>query len=90
MHAALELNTLLERRLFHISLTMFKIHRGIVTAPLLVDLFVNLEDTHGRHTRAVGRKDLVISSRIWKLLPPDLRNLNTVDTFTKHYWALKV
>ena len=61
-YSTLELNTLLERRLFHVSLTMFKIHKEIVVAPLLINVFVSLEDTHGGQTRAVGRNDLVVIS----------------------------
>ena len=102
MHSVLGLDLLIERRLFHVSLFMFKINKKLLQSSMLVCLFEELGERHDRQTRSVDRGDLIVpksrtrygdraivvfGSRIWNLVPEELRALNTVETFAKHYWS---
>ena len=102
MHVELGLTILQERRLFHISGFMYKVKRGDVRSLTIRSLFVELELQHGRITRALTREDLavpftrtfygersiaVFGSRIWNLIPPDIRTCGTFETFCKHFWC---
>ena len=81
---------------------MYKVKRGDVKSMAIRYLFVELDLQHGRITRALTRDDLavpqtrtlygersisVFGSRIWNLIPPDIRICGTFDTFCKHYWC---
>ena len=78
--------------------------KNLIHSSMLVCLFEELGDRHDRHTRSAGRGDLIVpntrtrygdraivvfGSRIWNLIPEQLRVLNTVETFAKHYWSNK-
>ena len=101
MHQQLGLSTLTERRMFHACGFMFKVQKGLISANNVCTIFEVLELVHDRETRARNRGDLqivqsrtqmgeksiqIFGSRIWNLMPVCLRNLNTIETFCKHYW----
>ena len=103
MHKELGLSTLIERRLFHSCGFMFKLRNGLIKAERLGVLFSELECAHGRGTRASQRGDLIViqtrtnygekaiqvfGSRIWNLLPAELRQCKTIETFCRNYWKL--
>ena len=104
MHSELGLTTFLERRLFHVSGFMYKVCGGQILASKLLLLFEEVENIRSRDTRSSQRGDLVVmhcrtqygeraiqiyGSRIWNLLPVDLRKCNTFETFCRNYWKLK-
>ncbi len=74
MHLELGLNTLLERRVFHISGFMYKIRNGLIQAEKLVILFEEVEGTHNRDTRSSQRGDLVVLHTRTKYRPVGLYN----------------
>ena len=104
MHLELKLNTLCDRRLFHVSVYMYKCMKGIILDKNLVHMFETLSLQHGVDTRAQKRDDLVVlqtrtlmgdrafsifGARIWNSLPENIRSSNSVLIFTNEYWRMQ-
>ena len=103
MHLDSDLKFLVDRRLFHVSVFMFKYSKGWITDQNIHDMFRTLEYLHNRHTRAHDRNDLIVpatrirmgekafsiyGAKTWNHLSVVIRECNTIDTFTSHYWTL--
>ena len=103
MHVLLDMELLVERRAFHIASSMYKVMMNIIKDTKLTMMFQTLELVHGMGTRARSRCDLIIQevrtnfgakaisvfgSRIFNLLPLDLRNSKSINVFTSNYWKL--
>ena len=58
MHRILGLDVLIAMRLFHVSLSMFKVQKH--NSPVLSCLFEEMEIIHDRQTKSVNRGDLVV------------------------------
>ena len=101
MHMELELRMLVDRRLFQVSVFMYKFIEGHITDRNILDMFRTLEHQHGRNTRAQARKDMIVpvcrtkmgerafsiyGAKIWNSLLLETRESNTVETFTRRYW----
>ena len=80
---------------------MYKLKKGDVKCIELKSMFVNIDMFHSRVSRALTRDDLVVpptrtlmgeraisvfGSRMWNLIPAEIRILGTFETFCKHYW----
>ena len=104
MHADLGLSTLVERRLFHSCGFMYKVQNDQIKAERLLILFDEIGGAHGRDTRASQRGDLVVlqtrtgygeraiqvfGSRIWNMVPIELRQCNTFESFCRNYWKTR-
>ena len=60
MHLSLELNTLCDRRIFRVSIYMFKCMKGLILDKNIVKMFDVLALQHGANTRAQQRNDLIV------------------------------
>ena len=95
---------LCDRRLFRVSIYMFKCMKGLILDRNLVNMFETLSLQHGVGTRAQQREDLVVvqtrtlmgdhafsvfGARIWNSLPLNLRGSKSVLIFTNEYWRLQ-
>ena len=105
MHQELGIARLKDRRLFHVSLFMFKVQNGLITSTILKLKFVSIDSYHGRATRAYTNGNLAVpahnnkyglhaisnfGARVWNLIPNELRNVRTAASFTAGYWRWRV
>ncbi len=101
MHIELNLRMLVDRRLFQVSMFMYKFVKGDITDRNIQDMFRTLELQHGRNTRAQSRNDFIVpicrtrmgerafsvyGAKTWNRLLLEIRGSNTTDTFTRRYW----
>ena len=103
MHERLNVDLLAERRAFHIAAFMYKVIKGLIQDVSVRTMFHSLEYVHDLGTRARNRCDLVVQevrtnfgaraisvfgSRIFNLIPVNVRNSNSLNIFTSNYWKL--
>ncbi len=103
IHQTMKVETLFERRSFHISTLMYKILHGLIKDKRLVILFTPMDMVHGVSTRSNTRGDLAIvetrtrfgdcsiqvfGSRAWNLLPDVIRKSKSLNIFCNMYFRL--
>ena len=103
MHASLSLHLLVERRLFHAAVFMYKVCNNLILSRKITDLFIPVNLIHDVNTRSHARRDLhvletrthfgersiqVFGPRTWNLLPLDMRSSSSLNIFIGHYWRL--
>ena len=103
MHQDMQIETLFERRSFHLLCLMYKILNNEVKDKRLVNLFRPIEFAHGVGTRANTRGDLIIletrtkfgefsiqvfGSRAWNIIPDDIRKSKSFNIFVNAYYKL--
>ena len=103
MHLNLKVDTLVERRLYHLSCFMYKVVNGLVEDSRICCRFETLDVVHGRSTRANTRGDLVVrdtrtrfgefaiqvfGARAWNLLPVIIRQSKSLNIFVNSYLKL--
>ena len=104
MHLSLELNTLCDRRLFRVSMYMYKCVKGLILDKNIVEMFDVLALQHSTNTRAQQCNHLIVKqtrtmfgdrafsvfgARVWNMLTDELRQSNSPLIFTNKYWIIK-
>ena len=103
MHLRLNVDTLAERRVYHLSCFVYKVVNNLIKDVRLTSLFEKMDIIHDRGTRAITRGDLVIrdtrtrfgefaiqvfGSRAWNVLPIHVRLSKSLNIFVNAYLRL--
>ena len=101
MHQDLELEFLVDRRLYHVYAFMLKFVKSLIVDRNIHDMFRSLEYQHDRNTGAQSRQDLIVAAcgtrigarafstygaKTWNCLLMEVRESNTIETFGRKVW----